>query len=271
VVGRIFYIFGGRIAGSKRSGELFALDTATMHWSKVRTGGSLPCGREFHTCTAFGGELFVYGGWDGVRWLSDCFAYNIERNEWRQLNPRISPPARSGHCAQVIADGSTGRYCVCVVGGGGGGHGTYLNDVWMLDPSYEWRRSLVSGSIMSRSGHSASVMCTVQSIALYTYVVARTTIAVIGGHGIESRLFGLRGREVYFNDVHLFDSQTQHWTTAQVSGATFTARAYHSCVSVDGVAIIFGGWNGNETFGDLMTLEPGKCFIGLAMIVTFCQ
>eukprot|EP00698_Gefionella_okellyi_P016333 TRINITY_DN4672_c0_g2_i1.p1 TRINITY_DN4672_c0_g2~~TRINITY_DN4672_c0_g2_i1.p1 ORF type:complete len:886 (-),score=227.41 TRINITY_DN4672_c0_g2_i1:1172-3829(-) len=244
VIGKVIYLFGGRYSSPRRTTDVHALDTQSLTWTRLKVSGTAPSAREFHCAVFLQGEIAIYGGWDGAKWLSDMYVFNAERREWRTASSRVQPPPRSGHCAAVL--GST----AVVIGGGGGGHGAYLNDVWLLSQAYEWRRAVADGvTFASRSGHAC----------VGVPWLGKHTLAVMGGHGIESKLFGLSGREVYFADVLLLDVGASTWRHADTQGSIApSARAYHSWTMCDGVAVLFGGWNGQQTFSDVWTLDAAS-------------
>lgn len=64
VVGQAMYIFGGYEEAQGRFGtEVCRLDLTTMSWRVVNCGGDDPPNmRDFHTATAVGDKMIVFGG-----------------------------------------------------------------------------------------------------------------------------------------------------------------------------------------------------------------
>lgn len=78
--GRIF-LFGG-YDGRGRSNDLYLLDTHSLKWDHPPTTEATPAGRQRHTaCLVHSKKLFVLGGFDGLRWLSDCHVLDVSKLE----------------------------------------------------------------------------------------------------------------------------------------------------------------------------------------------
>ena len=254
-------------------------------WLKVETA---PSPREFHSmCQVSPEALVVYGGWTGSGWAGDAHVLRVfpapyipeevmplgERppvilwfgevgqvgNVAHAVNAR--PMARSGH-ALVGMDGRA------VLLGGGGGDGVYLNDAWVLKMNSghtpvlehkdgdraqgDWRQLGAGGSPPApRSGHTMNI-------------VGNGNLFVFGGHGTEG---WLTKSNVYFGDSHVLLRGGGRWASLKPIAAHGVGgpspRAYHTLTHVAGVArgssrgalLLFGGWDGKVTFGDVWLLE----------------
>lgn len=63
IIGTCMYIFGGYEEEFERfSQEVYALDLETMYWTYIITKGESPPYTDFHTGTAIGNRMYVFGG-----------------------------------------------------------------------------------------------------------------------------------------------------------------------------------------------------------------
>ncbi|KAG7342241.1 galactose oxidase [Nitzschia inconspicua] len=80
---REVYVFRGG-NGREYLNDLHALNVDTMVWRKVETTGEIPQQRANHS-SAFleeTGELFVFGGWNGMERLNDIHILDTETSNW---------------------------------------------------------------------------------------------------------------------------------------------------------------------------------------------
>jgi len=61
-----------------------------------------------------------------------------------------------------------------------------------------------------------------------------------------------------YNDVHVFDTQTRLWSQGPFGGQAPKPRSGHSATLVAGDIFVFGGSSGEETFGDVLRLDPKR-------------
>lgn len=81
LIGSKIYLFGG-YDGRGRSNDLFLLDTASFAWEHPASTDATPGGRQRHTaCLLNSKRLLVFGGFDGFKWLSDCYVLDVSRLE----------------------------------------------------------------------------------------------------------------------------------------------------------------------------------------------
>jgi len=127
------YIFGGH-TGNNFVNDLFTFDFDTQSWNQAVTSGMPPAARRGHTlCQSEDGRnLWLFGGYDGTKYLNDLYILETERMEW--ISPggeKRPPPAREGHVASMI-----GKYLL--VSGGTDGV-RRLTDTWVLNTeAMEW-------------------------------------------------------------------------------------------------------------------------------------
>ncbi|GLC37373.1 hypothetical protein PLESTB_001594300 [Pleodorina starrii] len=109
-VGNTLYVFGGRCGlemGEGAMNDLYAFDVATSTWSRLEAQGPLPPKRSYHTMTAVGPKLYVFGGCGEQGRLNDAHEYDTSTNTWRQLAAPSAEavPGRGGSCLVAGPDG----------------------------------------------------------------------------------------------------------------------------------------------------------------------
>jgi N-acetylneuraminic acid mutarotase len=67
--------------------------------------------------------------------------------------------------------------------------------------------------------------------------------------------FGGYGDEHRYNDTWSFDISTRKWTELLCTGSIPSPRAGAAAVLVDDVMYVFGGFTGEEYFGDMYALQ----------------
>ena len=69
----------------------------------VRGSGTAPSARESHACVTLGANVYVFGGFDGMRVLNDLYVFDVLNVLWTQLvHTGVSPPARAGHSGAAL-------------------------------------------------------------------------------------------------------------------------------------------------------------------------
>ena len=143
------------------------------------------------------------------------------------------PPARAQHVA--IASPKNDYIFIF------GGHASpqvRLNDTWLLQvPSYTWKRAegdLAVQSPKNQEGHSqnqpgprANTGATLLDGKIYLF----------GGHG------GVNYQRVAFNDLFVFDLETQVWTKIEPANNAPEGRGGHTMFAVGRKLYVYGGWN----------------------------
>ena len=81
LIGTKMVVFGG-YDGRGRSNDLYLLDTVSMKWEHPSSNESTPVGRQRHTAALVSSKrLFVLGGFDGYKWLSDLHVLDFGKLE----------------------------------------------------------------------------------------------------------------------------------------------------------------------------------------------
>ncbi|KAG6573874.1 Protein GLUTELIN PRECURSOR ACCUMULATION 3, partial [Cucurbita argyrosperma subsp. sororia] len=233
------FVFGGR-SGSKRMGDFWVLDTDIWQWSELTSFGDLPSPRDFSAASSFGNrKIVMYGGWDGKKWLSDVYVLDTMSLEWTELSVAGSlPPPRCGHTATML------EKRLLVYGGRGGG-GPILGDLWALKGLIEEENETAGWTQLKLPGQGPSPRCG------HTITSGGHYLLLFGGHGTGG---WLSRYDVYHNDSIVLDRVTAQWKRLPTGNEAPSARAYHSMTCVGSRYLLFGGFDGKSTFGDLWWL-----------------
>ncbi|XP_061162485.1 ankyrin repeat and SOCS box protein 3-like [Saccostrea echinata] len=114
-LGNLMYVFGGR---SDYGGEIFTnheiycnkiqiFDTSTSTWMEPVTSGIQPIGRRSHSAFVYKGNLYIFGGYNGLHDLHfrDIFRFDPVRMHWSMIKVKgQGPSARRRQCCCVIGD-----------------------------------------------------------------------------------------------------------------------------------------------------------------------
>ncbi|KAK8778473.1 hypothetical protein V5799_020186 [Amblyomma americanum] len=114
-IGHRMYVWGGRgdIQGPYHSqnemyfNRMAFLDTTSARWVHPHVDGVPPEGRRSHSAFVRNGELYIFGGYNGLllTHFKDMHKYDPENSCWSKVEIR-----RDGPCARR-------RQCCCIVGG----------------------------------------------------------------------------------------------------------------------------------------------------------
>ncbi|CAI0560385.1 unnamed protein product [Linum tenue] len=244
----LMFVFGGRFGG-KRLGDFWLLDTDTWQWSELASFGDLPSPRDFAAASAVGNQKIVMlGGWDGKKWLSDVYVLDTTSLEWTELAVTGTlPPPRCGHTVTMV------EKRLLVYGGRGGG-GPIMGDLWALKGLIEegcmmhkeenespgWTQLKLPGQAPSpRCGH--------------TITSGGVNLLLFGGHGTGG---WLSRYDIYYNDCIILDRVSAQWKRLPIGSDPPPARAYHTMMCAGPRYLLFGGFDGKSTFGDIWWLVP---------------
>uniref|UniRef100_A0A0D6QRX5 Uncharacterized protein n=1 Tax=Araucaria cunninghamii TaxID=56994 RepID=A0A0D6QRX5_ARACU len=233
------FVFGGR-SGRKRLGDFWMLDTDIWQWTELSSYGDLPPARDFAAGAAVGNrKLVMYGGWDGTKWLSDVYVLDTMSLEWIQL-PIMgsSPPPRCGHTATMV------EKRLLIFGGRGGG-GPIMGDLWALKGLFEEENESPTWTQLKLPGQAPAPRCG------HTITYGGNQLLVFGGHGTGG---WLTRYDIYYNDCIILDRASVQWKRLTVSNEHPPARAYHSMTRIGSRFLLFGGYDGKSTFGDIWWL-----------------
>merc|ERR1719221_1037484 len=89
LIGHKIFLFGG-YDGKGRTNELYILDTAEGKWVRPTwptEAPHTPPGRQRHSASLIGSKrIYIFGGFDGNKWLNDFAVHTLIENMRRLLN-----------------------------------------------------------------------------------------------------------------------------------------------------------------------------------------
>ncbi|XP_027111361.1 protein GLUTELIN PRECURSOR ACCUMULATION 3 isoform X1 [Coffea arabica] len=235
------FIFGGR-SGGKRLGDFWVLDTDIWQWSELTSFGDLPSPRDFAAASAIGNrKIVMYGGWDGKKWLSDVYVLDTISLEWMELSVSgVLPPPRCGHTATMV------EKRLLVYGGRGGG-GPIMGDLWALKGLIEDENESPGWTQLKLPGQAPAASCG------HTVTSGGPNLLLFGGHATGG---WLSRYDVYHNDCVVLDRVSVQWRRLPTNNDRPAARAYHSMTCIGSRYLLFGGFDGKSTYGDIWWLVP---------------
>jgi DNA-binding CsgD family transcriptional regulator len=99
LIGEKLYVPGGRLADGQPTNSLEIYDPRQDSWE---TGAPLPKAISAYALTGFEGQIYLFGGWDGMRAVDDVFAYDPATDTWQEQTPMAI--ARQDAGAVALAD-----------------------------------------------------------------------------------------------------------------------------------------------------------------------
>ncbi|XP_038724802.1 uncharacterized protein LOC120016289 isoform X1 [Tripterygium wilfordii] len=207
-----------------------------MRWERVQVqqyqvingDASRPGKRWGHTCNAVKGGRFLYlfGGYgkDNCQ-TNQVHVFDTVKQTWSQPVIKGTPPTpRDSHSCTTVGDN------LYVFGGTDGKNP--LKDLHILDTStHTWIcPSLRGEGPEAREGHSAALV--------------GKRLFIIGGCGKSADT----NVEVYYNDVHILNTDTFVWKCATTSGTPPSARDSHTCSSWKNKIVVIGGEDGHDYY-----------------------
>ncbi|KAJ1801434.1 hypothetical protein LPJ59_000272 [Coemansia sp. RSA 2399] len=227
-VGHRLFVFGGG-DGTRYFSDLYVLDTRSCVWARARIAGTGPSARRTHTCFYYGGYVYLFGGGDGHRALNDLWRVRAEPNadgayEWEEVDTRGGRPFPRGYHTSTLVGNQL------VVFGGSDGQECFGDTSLLSLDTMEWSHVTIDPPL-TRLAHSATL------VGMYLFVIC-------GHDGAD-----------YANQVLMLKLDTLRWETRAIYGPPPVPRGYHACALHDGRLYVHGGYNGQEVFDDLYTLE----------------
>jgi hypothetical protein len=104
-VGSGFYVLFGKSNGYMN--DVHRFDPATRRWERIEPLNSAPSRRYGHSAVEWGGDVYVYGGFDdfGLR-CNDLWKFDAARREWSAVLHLQSEAPEALHHAAVVYQGS---------------------------------------------------------------------------------------------------------------------------------------------------------------------
>ena len=97
VVGEKIYVPGGKTEDGVVTDKLEVFDPRRNLWEEK---ASLPTGLSDYALAAFGGNLYLFGGWDGSQASDITLKYNPEQDKWSELT-KLPHPLTSATAVQI--------------------------------------------------------------------------------------------------------------------------------------------------------------------------
>eukprot|EP00898_Chlorokybus_atmophyticus_P005482 jgi/Chlat1/5935/Chrsp4S06260 len=241
-VGDRVYFFGGW-KGDQFLNDLHVLDGAAspnsaagLVWSQPSIAGKPPPPRAYHTATAVGSRLFIFGGWFST-FFNELAVLDTETMTWHiQPSTGAVPAARAAHSATRVGH----RLFVF----GGESQSGRLNDLAILDMrTYVWHTPKMKSNVPSpRSGHTSELVS--------------KWLVVFGGWDGDNHL----------SDTHYLDTEVLEWVPAPAqllplaaadaaAPEEIGARSGHTCSFTGKGLYIIGGWDRTAFLNDVWALE----------------
>mmetsp|Transcript_17340 Transcript_17340/g.42132 ORF Transcript_17340/g.42132 Transcript_17340/m.42132 type:complete len:702 (-) Transcript_17340:1825-3930(-) len=181
-----------------------------------------PCARFGYVSVVYRDKFVLWGGFDGSRWLNDCFEFSMETSSWTRIQQKGSIPSVRSCPAWSQRDGAL--YI----------HGGYdglerKDDFYCCDlRTYTWRRVADMGvRPSSRYFHSS--------------VLYGNKLFVYGGYSGTSRL----------NDLWAFDFDNNIWSEVYSRGQAPSGRSSLVAQVYENYLYVFGGYDGNSVMNDM--------------------
>jgi len=194
------------------------INTHSIEWNRLHVEGDLPPPRSQHSAVLRKShhEMIIFAGLHLYNSLSDCFAFDMVKNHWREIKAEgsVPPPIRK-HTAVLSEDENT-----MVVFGGVGDDGKLYSDVYLLDLiSNKWTIAVTTGDKpVARIGHTAAL-------------ISGNRMIIFGGNSDRSML----------NELHIYDISKKIWKKQTPSGDIPVARTSTIASMTGNYFSIFGG------------------------------
>ncbi|XP_066526166.1 rab9 effector protein with kelch motifs [Hoplias malabaricus] len=210
---KVVYVYGGLREG-QRYNDIYMLDTLTWKWKLILAKGDVPS-LAYHSATIYKGELYVFGGLQpsrgpgGKACSNALYIFNPKHELWYQpIVEGDRPLPRFGHSTTLLPDK--------LVIFGGQNTAAYLNDLHILDLGFMEYAAVKYENMppLARGFHAA-------------LPVSDNRVLISGGC---STLGALK-------DLHLFNTDTNSWTSLVCPVLCSKPRAGHSLICLSGTAV----------------------------------
>jgi hypothetical protein len=81
--------------------DFFQFKIETRTWHQIKSSGQVPSPRYFHASVAYGGSLYLFGGYSGQERLNDLYEYRFDIQTWFLVQTEWTPSGRSSLVAEV--------------------------------------------------------------------------------------------------------------------------------------------------------------------------
>ncbi|XP_073725628.1 kelch domain-containing protein 2-like [Misgurnus anguillicaudatus] len=205
---KVVYVYGGLRDGQRYS-DIYVLDTITWKWKLVHAKGNIPS-LAYHSANVYKSELYVFGGVlpskcpEGKICSNALYIFNPEHGLWYQpIVEGDRPLPRFGHSTTLLSNK--------LIIFGGGNTAAYLNDLHILDLGFMEYTAVKYENLppLARGFHAAMP-------------VSDNRVLISGGCSAIGVL----------QDLHLFNIDTNTWTSVVSPWLCSKPRAGHSLISL---------------------------------------
>ncbi len=225
-------LFGGQDSGGL-DGETWLYDLGDDTWTQQSPPAG-PSARKHHALAHLGGDqVLLFGGWDGGGLNGETWVYDLGADTWTQQSPAASPSARAYHALVPIGGDQALLY--------GGQDSVDLNsETWLYDLGDDaWTELSPAASPFARAYHA---------------------LASLGGDRV--LLFGgfdaIHGLD---NTTWIFDLGDNAWTQVNPAVSPAARRAHALAALGGGQVLLFGGKDGNDSFGETWLFQAQSAII----------
>jgi DNA-binding CsgD family transcriptional regulator/N-acetylneuraminic acid mutarotase len=184
VIGGLIYVPGGRRLSGELTDVLEVYDPRQDNWEKR---AALPLPLSGYALVAHEGRLYLFGGWNGQRYVDTVYTYDPGQDRWEKMS---AMPTARGFAGAVSASGK-----INIIGGYDGAHALSVHEIYFPDRDKEGDNPWMVGEPLPEGRYSFGVA----SVA--------DTLQVVGGVG--------NGQEVI--TVLAYQPQTDSWQVVSES------------------------------------------------------
>ncbi|TSQ46674.1 Acyl-CoA-binding domain-containing protein 4 [Bagarius yarrelli] len=203
---KVVYVYGGFRDGQRYS-DIYMLDTLTWKWKLINANGNVPS-LAYHSCSIYKSELYVFGGLQpsrgpgGKACSNALYIFNPIHELWYQPIVEGDRPLPR-HSSTLLPDK--------LVIFGGQKTAAYLNDLYILDLGFMEYTAVKYENMppIARGFHAA-------------LPVSDNRVLISGGCSALGAL----------QDLHLFNIETNFWTSVVCPVLSSMPRAGHSLLSL---------------------------------------
>jgi len=208
-----------------------------------------PNGRKWHTATQLKNKIILIGGEaTNKQFMRDVLVLDLETMEWTRSGVVLPEPV-AGHSAVAVGD-SIYYY------GGISRQGVYYGSIYRIQADTTGEPVSVEEvpAHYQTGTDTSNVNVRPYSREGQTWtLVSATRVLMFGGFGLRN---GIRD---FFNDLHIFDTETGMWTKLETTGTAPSPRFYHSASLVGNNKLwVHGGWTGFARENDFYVLDIDK-------------
>lgn len=229
---------------------------ANIEWKKLnQTGEEMPKGRSGHTLTYIGNfNYMLYGGIEDVghgkiQPNGDVWIMNNARDQCKWFRAQVTSDEKPLPRTQHIAISNKDTHGKVFVFGGHHDPKTRLNDTWFYDhKECSWQSIGDHDNKTNQESKIGAPNPRANSAA----TIYNGKIYLFGGHG------GLNYARIAYNDLYSFDLTTHEWNKIVPSNNPPDGRGGHSLLANDGKLYVYGGWNSEQQYNNMIQFNLEK-------------